>query len=186
MGYDLKLVPTYAHDMQAGRNRLNDVGPCAISTGYGSIEYVRRGSGTPLLISHGITGGFDQGLSLADTYISGDFEIISVSRFGYLGSALPGDSSPKMQADAYKSLISAITDAGYSNSISVSIKWINSDSLNTIKDVADSLSDISGVIIPGGFGERGVEGKLKVITYCRENNFPVLGICLGMQCMYGD
>ena len=105
MESDLKLIPPYTRDMQAGKERLAQFSPHVLTTGYGYIEYVRRGSGPPLLVSHGITGGFDQGLSLADTYINGDFQIIAVSRFGYLGSTLPGDGSPENQADAFRSLI---------------------------------------------------------------------------------
>jgi len=101
----LKFISKYAHDMQVGRNHLRNYNTSTITTEYGQIEYIRRGSGSPLLVSHGITGGFDQGLSLADTYIGGGYEIIAVSRFGYLGTPLPKDGSPKVQADAYKCLL---------------------------------------------------------------------------------
>jgi pimeloyl-ACP methyl ester carboxylesterase len=110
----LKFVPAYAHDLQAGKDRLENLSPSVIMTENGPIEYVRRGSGPPLLISHGITGGFDQGLSLADTYVGDGYEIIAVSRFGYLGSAMPGDGRPKTQADAYRSLIDTLdVEKGY-------------------------------------------------------------------------
>ena len=101
----LKFISKYTNDIQFGRNRLRNYNTSTITTEYGQIEYIRRGSGSPLLVAHGITGGFDQGLSLADTYIGGGYEIIAVSRFGYLGTPLPKDGSPKVQADAYKSLL---------------------------------------------------------------------------------
>jgi len=101
----MNFISKYADDMQVARNRLRNYNTSTITTEYGQIEYIRRGSGSPLLISHGITGGFDQGLSLADTYIGGGYEIIAVSRFGYLGTPLPKDGSPKVQADAYKCLL---------------------------------------------------------------------------------
>ena len=101
----MKFISKYTNDIQFGRNRLRNYNTSTITTEYGQIEYIRRGSGSPLLVAHGITGGFDQGLSLADTYIGGGYEIIAVSRFGYLGTPLPKDGSPKVQADAYKSLL---------------------------------------------------------------------------------
>jgi len=101
----LNFVSKYSHDMQAGRNHLENYKTSIITTEYGPIEYIRRGSGFPLLISHGITGGFDQGLSLAATYIGGGYDTIAPSRFGYLGTPLPKDGNPKVQADAYKCLL---------------------------------------------------------------------------------
>ena len=101
----MKFIPKYNHDMQVGRNHLKNYNTSTITTEYGQIEYIRLGSGFPLLVSHGITGGFDQGLSLADKYIGGGCEIIAVSRFGYLGTSLPKDGSPKVQANAYKCLL---------------------------------------------------------------------------------
>lgn len=84
--------------------------------------------------------------------------------------------------DAYKSLIAAIQDAGYYNNVNVKIKWIDSESLTDIESVKNAFQDVRGVIVPGGFGARGISGKLNVIKYARENNIPFLGICLGMQC----
>lgn len=101
----MKFIPKYNHDMQVGRNHLRNYNTNTITTEYGQIEYIRLGTGFPLLVSRGITGGFDQGLNLADTYIGGGCEIIAVSRFGYLGTSLPKDGSPKVQANAYKCLL---------------------------------------------------------------------------------
>ena len=84
--------------------------------------------------------------------------------------------------DSYKSLIESLMHGGLSNKINVSIKWIDSESLedNTLS-LNDVFKDINGIIVPGGFGKRGSEGKIKSIEFARENNIPFLGICFGMQ-----
>jgi pimeloyl-ACP methyl ester carboxylesterase len=77
-----------------------------IDTPIAPIEFCKMGKNeTPVLISHGITGGFDQGVGLSRLYIGNDVDLIAVSRFGYLKSPLPTDSSPSAQADAYKHLL---------------------------------------------------------------------------------
>ena len=85
--------------------------------------------------------------------------------------------------DTYKSLKEALVHAGIAENSKVDITWIESDSLEnkTPQEVADSLNDYQGILIPGGFGNRGVEGKITAIRYARENKVPFLGICLGMQ-----
>ena len=84
--------------------------------------------------------------------------------------------------DSYKSLIESLMHGGLSNKINVSIKWIDSETLEddtlSLKNV---FKDINGIIVPGGFGKRGSEGKIKSIQFARENNIPFLGICFGMQ-----
>lgn len=81
--------------------------------------------------------------------------------------------------DAYISLNQAILHAGYANDCEVKISWINAeDDVNTI---AEKLSDVSGIIVPGGFSSRGVDGKIFAIEYARKNKIPFLGICLGLQ-----
>ena len=85
--------------------------------------------------------------------------------------------------DAYKSLISAVQDAGFENGVKINIRWLESESLTDEKSVAAAFENAGGVIVPGGFGVRGIEGKLKVIKFARENKIPFLGICLGMQCL---
>ena len=82
--------------------------------------------------------------------------------------------------DAYLSVAEALRHAGYTLEAFVDIKWIDSETV-TEENVAEILSDCSGVIVPGGFGNRGIEGKIVTAKYCRENNLPYLGICLGMQ-----
>lgn len=82
--------------------------------------------------------------------------------------------------DAYLSVVEALKHAGYEFDADVDIKWIDSEKVND-DNVAEILSDVEGVLIPGGFGDRGVEGKISAIRYARENKVPLLGICLGMQ-----
>ena len=82
--------------------------------------------------------------------------------------------------DSYKSLYEAIYHAGIHNQANVIIKWIDSETINK-KNVNELLKSASGVLIPGGFGNRGIPGKLEAIKFARENNVPFLGICLGMQ-----
>ena len=84
--------------------------------------------------------------------------------------------------DAYKSLIEAINHGGLDNNVKVTIKWVNSESLEDQKlNLTSFFKDINGIIVPGGFGERGSEGKINAIKYARLNNIPFFGICFGMQ-----
>lgn len=83
--------------------------------------------------------------------------------------------------DAYISVVEALNHGGLANDANVNIKWVNAMELET-EDLEKFLSDADGILVPGGFGDRGVEGKIKAIRYARENNIPFLGICLGMQC----
>jgi CTP synthase len=83
--------------------------------------------------------------------------------------------------DAYKSIIEAFVHAGVENDSRVELKWINAEEV-TPKTADLNLGDVDGVLIPGGFGERGIEGKIEALKYVRENQIPYLGICLGMQC----
>jgi CTP synthase len=82
--------------------------------------------------------------------------------------------------DAYKSLDEALTHGGVANNLKVNLKRIESDYLKP-KDVKKTLQNVSGILIPGGFGKRGTEGKIAAIKYARMNNIPFLGICFGMQ-----
>ena len=83
--------------------------------------------------------------------------------------------------DAYLSIAESLTHAGIANNLDVEILWINAVDLEETDDISSIIGDAHGVIVPGGFGERGIEGKIKAIQYCRENKIPMLGICLGMQ-----
>lgn len=82
--------------------------------------------------------------------------------------------------DAYLSIIESLNHAGFDKGTTVKIKWIESETV-TEQNVGEKLNDVSGIIVPGGFGDRGIEGKITACRYARENNIPYLGICLGMQ-----
>ena len=82
--------------------------------------------------------------------------------------------------DAYISVVEALKHSGYANDAEVKINWINANDV-TAENVAELLSDADGIIVPGGFGQRGTEGKIQAIRYARENDVPMLGVCLGMQ-----
>ena len=82
--------------------------------------------------------------------------------------------------DAYLSVAEALRHAGYYNGARVQIKWVDSETINR-ENVAETLGGCDGLIVPGGFGNRGIEGKIAAAEYARKNNVPYLGICLGMQ-----
>jgi len=82
--------------------------------------------------------------------------------------------------DAYLSVSEALNHAGYFHYAKINIKWINAGELSN-DNVDEYLKDVQGIIVPGGFGKRAIEGKIKAITYARVNNIPYLGLCLGMQ-----
>ena len=85
--------------------------------------------------------------------------------------------------DAYLSVTEALRAGGFANFAKVNIKWVPSDNCATNKDAAANLSDVDAICVPGGFGVRGIEGKLGALKYARENRIPALGLCLGLQCM---
>jgi CTP synthase len=83
--------------------------------------------------------------------------------------------------DAYKSIMESFIHAGAENKCKVIVRPISAETLET--EAPEKLFDgVSGILVPGGFGERGIEGKIKAVQYARENDIPFLGICLGMQC----
>ncbi len=82
--------------------------------------------------------------------------------------------------DAYLSVAETLTHAGIANGVKVDVRWVDSETV-TEENAAGLLAGCAGVLVPGGFGSRGVEGKISAIRYARENKVPFLGICLGMQ-----
>ncbi|PQA85457.1 CTP synthase [Hyphococcus luteus] len=83
--------------------------------------------------------------------------------------------------DAYKSLIEAIAHGGIANNVRVNIEWIESDVFEKEEEAISALEGVHGILVPGGFGERGAEGKIKAATFAREKEIPYFGICFGMQ-----
>jgi CTP synthase len=83
--------------------------------------------------------------------------------------------------DAYKSLIEALHHGGIANNVRVNLRWIEADSFGQPDAAFSELEDVHGILVPGGFGERGTEGKIKAVQFARERNAPFFGICFGMQ-----
>ncbi|MEB8330430.1 CTP synthase [Flavobacteriaceae bacterium KMM 6897] len=82
--------------------------------------------------------------------------------------------------DSYKSILEAFIHAGAVNEVRVKVKWIHSEHI-TDRNLVNKMKDLDGILVAPGFGERGIEGKVKAVKYAREQNIPFLGICLGMQ-----
>ncbi|WP_434952215.1 CTP synthase [Leifsonia sp. Le1] len=85
--------------------------------------------------------------------------------------------------DAYLSVTEALRAGGFAHNTKVHLKWIASDECQTPEGAAAQLSDVDAICVPGGFGVRGIEGKLGALRFARENAIPALGLCLGLQCM---
>ena len=85
--------------------------------------------------------------------------------------------------DAYLSVSEAIRSGGFAHQTRVELKWVASDECETPAGAEKALSDVDGICVPGGFGIRGIEGKVGALRYARENSIPTLGLCLGLQCM---
>lgn len=85
--------------------------------------------------------------------------------------------------DAYLSVTEALRAGGFAQSTKVNIRWIKSDECETEDGAREHLADLDGICVPGGFGIRGIEGKLGALKFARENQIPTLGLCLGLQCM---
>ncbi|QDZ42561.1 CTP synthase [Corynebacterium sp. sy039] len=84
--------------------------------------------------------------------------------------------------DAYLSVAEAIRAAAFAHHVKAEIIWVTSDSCETDRGAHEQLADVDAVVVPGGFGIRGIEGKIGAIRYARENHIPLLGLCLGLQC----
>jgi CTP synthase len=84
-------------------------------------------------------------------------------------------------SDAYLSVVESITHAGINARTDVELKWVDAEDIE-LNGAEQNLKEVDGVIVPGGFGNRGVDGKVKAIQYARENQVPFFGLCLGMQC----
>jgi CTP synthase len=85
--------------------------------------------------------------------------------------------------DAYLSVTEALRAGGFAHNTKVTLKWVVSDDCTTPEGAAKQLGDVDGICVPGGFGVRGIEGKLGALRFAREQGIPTLGLCLGLQCM---
>lgn len=85
--------------------------------------------------------------------------------------------------DAYLSVTEALKAGGFAHGVAVKIRWVPSDDCETPEGAREQLENVDGICVPGGFGIRGIEGKLGALTFAREHKIPTLGLCLGLQCM---
>lgn len=88
--------------------------------------------------------------------------------------------------DAYKSILEAFVHSGVENNSSVNVNWVNTEKIHNDDDATKAFTNVDGILIPGGFGSRGSEGKILTSKFARENKVPFLGICLGLQCAVID
>jgi len=113
-------------------------------------------------------GAWDKVVKILDKPKSGEVDIAVVGKYIDL-------------QDSYKSLTEALIHGGIGNDVGVNIHWLDAGTLENDADLGD-LKRYNGILVPGGFGERGIEGKINAIQYARENKVPFFGICLGMHC----
>ena len=104
----IAVTTRYQSDMRAVQEHIDSLSRQVVKTDCGPIEYARIGSGYPVLVVHGNAGGFDQGLMMANSTIDPEFQVIAVSRFGYLLSPMPANASTAMQADAFACLLDSL------------------------------------------------------------------------------
>ena len=137
------------------------------------LAYHREGLDDEILAAFGIEGAPAPKLDMWNDIVSrikepeGEVTIAVVGKYTGL-------------LDAYKSLNEALVHGGIANKVKVNIEWIESEVFEA-EDPAPLLEHVHGILVPGGFGERGVEGKIAAVTFARERNVPYFGICLGMQ-----
>ncbi len=105
---------------------------------------------------------------------------LSALRQIYLAAVILGRQLISQLHDAYISVVEALKHGGVANRASVEIRWIESETV-TPENVARLLNGVSGILVPGGFGDRGIDGKITAVRYAREHHIPFLGLCLGMQ-----
>lgn len=138
------------------------------------LAYHREGMDRAVLEAFGITDAPEPDMTKWDdvmdriTNPEGEVKIAIVGKYTELG-------------DAYKSIGEAVTHGGIHNRVKAKIEWINSEVFEAEDEITSKLQGFNAILVPGGFGERGTEGKIKAAQYARENNIPYLGICLGMQ-----
>ena len=102
------IVAAYSRELRRGRDRLAALHARVAAVPLGTIEYLQEGEGPTVLVSHGITGGVDQARGLAATYLGPGYRLVLPSRFGYLGSSMPADASPALQAEAFVQLLDSL------------------------------------------------------------------------------
>lgn len=128
-----------------------------------------------VLFKLGIYNDKDSNLDTWTVFLDRIKNPVSVVKIGLVGKYVE-------LKDAYKSIAESFIHAGAANKVQVKVEWIPSESFETDEITAETLKGLDGILVAPGFGERGLEGKIKAVKYARENNIPFFGICLGMQC----
>jgi CTP synthase len=137
------------------------------------LRYHEQGLDDQVLLAFGLQNGRDPdlirwtGISERINKPEGSVKIAVVGKYTQL-------------LDAYKSLSEALTHGGFANNVQVELEWIDSQIFES-EDTVHYLEDVHGILVPGGFGERGAEGKIAAAKFSREHNVPYFGICFGMQ-----
>ncbi|KZK76181.1 CTP synthase [Pseudovibrio sp. W64] len=137
------------------------------------LAYHKEGLDEQVLDAFGITGAPAPDLSRWERIVNSLF-----NPEGEVTIAIVGKYT--VLKDAYKSLIEALVHGGISNGVKVNLEWIESETFEK-EDPSEFLANVNGILVPGGFGERGSEGKIAAAHYARVNNIPYFGICFGMQ-----
>ena len=141
-------------DMNSAIDKQNAISSQVFASKFGDIEYLLKGDGPTVLISHGITGGVDQGIGLSNTYLGQKYRFLYVSRFGYLKSSMPKDASAKMQAEAYSELLDYL---GIKKVFIVGNSAGGTSAMNFIADYpekCEGLILISSAVPPAASGEK--------------------------------
>jgi pimeloyl-ACP methyl ester carboxylesterase len=144
------IAARYFREIHAARQRLDNMGSQVIETDCGPIEYARIGDGYPLLVVHGAMGGFDQGLWVAQSLDVSAYQLISVSRFGYLRSPLPANANLDLQADIYAGLLDALGIR------QAAVFGISAGSTSAIRFVARHPERVSALVLLGPDAPGGV------------------------------
>lgn len=139
----LIILSLYAHDIQWAKKRLKTLESQVFETTSCIIEYARLGEGYPILVIHGAFGGFDQGLWLANSFGLKNYQLIAISRFGYLRSSLPENANLNLQADAFANLLDSL------NIHQVVVFGVSSGSTSAIRFVARYPDRVSAMILIG-------------------------------------
>ncbi len=187
----VRVYNRFRQDMQAAEERLKSAGSRVLDTTCGPIEYAIVGQGVPMLVAHGIFGGFDQGLVFAQSNMGNDFHIIAPSRFGYLNSPLPADASPAGQAAAYACLLDELgieraavvgISAGGTSAIQFALRY--PDRCTALVLWASNLPGLDAVPMPEAAAQTLFRSDFVfwlLTTYFRSNMKAIMGVPEGFD-----